>query len=181
MVKLLNNKIGILGGSFDPVHKGHLAISKIALKKIKLSKVYWIVTKKNPLKNKVHFSLDKRISLSREKIKNFKNIQVLYLDKIVKSSRSINIINYLIKKKKMKNIYFIIGSDILMDLHKWKSWKKIVKLIKLVVFYRKGYGRKSKNSIVAKHLKNKKIIYINNKPINISSSLLRKKLLKNGP
>ena len=79
----------------------------------------------------------------------------------------------------MKNIHFIIGSDILIELHKWKSWKKIVKLIKLVVFYRKGYGRKGKNSIVAKYLKNKKIIYINNKPINISSSTLRKKLLKN--
>ena len=78
----------------------------------------------------------------------------------------------------MKNIYFIIGSDILMDLHKWKSWKKIVKLIKLVVFYRKGYGRKDKNSTVSKYLKNKNITYINNKPINISSTILRNKLKK---
>ena len=41
------NEIGILGGSFDPAHKGHLRISEIAIKKIKLEKVYWIVTKKN--------------------------------------------------------------------------------------------------------------------------------------
>jgi nicotinic acid mononucleotide adenylyltransferase len=67
----------------------------------------------------------------------------------------------------------------LAELHKWKSWKKIVKTIKLVVFYRRGYGRKSKQSIVAKYLKNKNIIYINNKPINISSTILRKKLKKN--
>tara|TARA_B100000767_G_scaffold178393_1_gene166667 strand:- start:3306 stop:3845 length:540 start_codon:yes stop_codon:yes gene_type:complete len=177
MVKPYNKFIGILGGSFDPVHKGHVTISKIALKKIKLHKIYWIITKKNPLKKKAHFPIEKRIQLAKGSAKNFKDIEVLYLEKIVKSSRSINIINYF-RKKKSKNIYFIIGSDILLELHKWKSWKKIVKLIKLVVFYRKGYGRKSKNSIVAKYLKNKNIIYIDNKPINISSTILRNKLKK---
>ena len=91
----------------------------------------------------------------------------------MKSSRSIDIINYLINKKKLKNIYFIIGSDNLINFHKWKSWKKIAKLTKLIVFSRKGYDRKSKKSIVAKYLKNK-IIFINNKPIIISSSKLRK-------
>ena len=48
-------KIGILGGTFDPPHKGHLYISKIALKKLKLNKLIWIVTKKNPLKKKTLF------------------------------------------------------------------------------------------------------------------------------
>ena len=179
MVKLYNKLIGVLGGSFDPVHKGHLAVSKIALKKIKLNKIYWIVTKKNPLKNKAHFSLEKRLNLAKKASKNLNKIEVLYLDKIVKSSRSINIINYLLKKKKLNNIHFIIGSDILIELHKWKSWKKILKLIKLVVFYREGYDRKNKNSIVAKYLKNNNIIYINNKPIKISSTVLRNRLKKN--
>ena len=45
-------KIGILGGTFDPPHKGHLYISKIVLKKLKLNKLIWVVTKKNPLKQK---------------------------------------------------------------------------------------------------------------------------------
>ena len=57
MVKISNKSIGLLGGSFDPVHKGHLAISKIALKKIKLKKIYWLITKQNPFKEKVHFTL----------------------------------------------------------------------------------------------------------------------------
>ena len=178
MVKILNKAIGVLGGSFDPVHVGHLTISKIALKKIRLNKIYWIVTKKNPFKKKTYFSLKERLNLARKAAKNSKKIHVLYVDELINSSRSINIINYLIERKKMKNIHYIIGSDILIELHKWKSWKKIVKLIKLVVFYRKGYGRKSKNSIVAKYLKNKNIIYIKNKPIEISSTILRNKLKK---
>ena len=79
------------------------------------------------------------------------------------------------KNKKPKDLYFIVGSDILLNFHRWHSWKKIVKLTKLIVFSRKGYDRKSKKSIVAKYLKNK-IIFIKNKPIAISSSKLRKKI-----
>jgi len=178
MVKLSKKSIGLLGGSFDPVHKGHLTISKITLKKIKLDKIYWLITKKNPFKKKVHFSLNQRVRLAKEATKNLNKIQVLYLDKIVKSSRSINLVNYLIKKKKIKNIYFIIGSDILVELHKWKSWKKLLKLTKLIVFSRKGYDKKSGNSTVFKYLKNKNTIYIKNKPIIISSSFIRNKLIK---
>ena len=179
MAKLLNKSIGLLGGSFDPVHKGHLTISKITLRKIKLDRIYWLVTKKNPFKKSAYFSLEDRVMLAKKATRNFKKIKVLYLDKTVKSSNSINLVNYFVKKKKISNIYFIIGSDILLNLHKWKSWKKLVKLTKLVVFSRKGYDKKSKNSIVAKFLKNKNIIYIKNKPINISSTLIRKKIIKN--
>ena len=179
MVKLYNKSIGVLGGSFDPVHKGHLTISKIALKKVKLDKIYWLIAKKNPFKKKAHFSIKSRIKLAKKASKNIKKIKVLYLDQIVQSSRSIDLINHLIKKKKLNNIYFIIGSDILIELHKWKSWKKLVKSTKLVVFSRKGYDKNSKNSIVAKYLKNKNIIYIKNKPITISSTLIRNKLIKN--
>ena len=179
MVKILNKSIGLLGGSFDPVHKGHLIISEIALRKINLDKIYWLITKKNPFKKKNYFSLKDRIKLAKEATKKLKKIEILYLDKIVKSSRSINLINYFVQKKKIKNIYFIIGSDILIELHKWKSWKKLVKLTNLVVFSRKGYDKKSKKSIVAKYLKNKNITYIKNKPIVISSTSIRKKLVKN--
>ena len=175
MVRIVNESTGILGGSFDPAHKGHLSISKIAIKKMKLKKVLWIITKQNPFKSKTLYPLSKRIAKAKEIAKKTKKINVIYLDKIVRSSRSINIINYLIDKKKQKNIYFIIGSDNLIKFHKWKSWKKIVKLTKLIVFSRKGYDRRGKNSKVAKYLKNK-IIFIKNKPIIISSTKLRKKI-----
>ena len=172
MVRFLNNSVGILGGSFDPVHKGHLMISKIAIKKVKLSKVLWVVTKQNPFKGKTFYSLNQRIKKARKITKSTKKIQVMYLDKVASSSRSINILRYLISKKKLKNIYYIIGSDNLINFHKWKSWKKIVKLTKLVVFSRKGYDKKSKKSKVAKYLK-KNIIFIKIKPILVSSTKLR--------
>ena len=174
MVKASNKSVGLLGGSFDPAHKGHLIISKIAIKKINLNTILWIVTKQNPFKGKAYNSLSQRISEAKKISKKNKKIKVIHLDKTIKSSRSINTINYLINKKKLKNIYFILGADNLIKFHKWKSWKKIVKLSKLIVFSRRGYDRKSKKSIVAKYLKNK-IIFINNKPIEISSTLLRKK------
>ena len=176
MVKASNKTIGLVGGTFDPAHKGHVAITKIAIKKLKLSKVFWIVTKKNPFKDNPYYSLSQRLKKAKELTKGIKKIQVIHLDKRVNSSRSINIINYLVNRKKLKNIYFIIGADNLINFHKWKDWKRIVKLTKLIVFSRKGYDRKGSKSTVTKYYKNK-ITFIKNRPIVISSTKLRKKLI----
>ena len=178
MAKYQINKIGILGGTFDPPHKGHLAISKIALKKLKLDKVYWIITKKNPFKQKTYYTLKERLKKTKKILKKIEKIEVLYLDKKLNSSRSIDIIKFIRSKKKPKNLYFLIGSDILTDFHNWKSWKKIVKLVKLIVFSRKGYDKKISKTIVVNYINKKNIIFINNKPIKISSTLLRKKMKK---
>ena len=107
MTRFLDKSVGVLGGSFDPAHKGHLIISKLAIKKIKLSKILWIVTKQNPLKGKTFYSLSERIAKAKKIVKKTKKIQVIHLDNFAGSPRSINIIRYLIVKKKLKNIYFI--------------------------------------------------------------------------
>ena len=172
MANIQKKYIGLLGGSFDPAHKGHLGISKIALKKFKIKKIYWVITKKNPFKNKTLYSLEERIKFAKKISKTQKKIESIYLDNIIKSSRIIDVINYFIKKKKIKNIYFIIGSDNLLRFHKWKSWKKIVKLVKLIVFSRRGYDRKGMKSVVVKNFKNK-IIFIKSKYITISSTQLK--------
>ena len=174
MANIQKKKIGLLGGSFDPAHKGHLSISKIAIKKLKLKKIYWVITKKNPFKNKTFYSLDERIEYSKKITRTQKKIKIIYLDNIIKSSRIVDVINYFIKKKKIKNIFFLIGSDNLLQFHRWKNWKKIVKLVNLIVFSRKGYDRKGMKTIVAKNFKNR-IIFIKNKPISISSTQLKKR------
>ena len=178
MASIRKKYIGLLGGSFDPAHKGHLGISKIAIKKFKLKKVYWVITKKNPFKNKTFYSLEERIKYAKKISRTQKKIQTVYLDNIIKSSRVIDVINYFIKKKNIKNIYFIIGSDNLIRFHKWKSWKKIVKLVKLIVFSRRGYDRKGMKSMVVKNFKNK-IIFVKNKHIAISSSQLKSQTKSN--
>ena len=172
MPNIQKTYIGLLGGSFDPAHKGHLNISKIAVRKLQLKKIYWVITKKNPFKNETFYTLDERIKCAKKISRTQKKIQTIHLENIVKSSRTIDMINYFIKKKKIKNIYFIIGSDNLIRFHKWKSWKKIVKLVKLIVFSRKGYDRKGMKSIVVKNFKNK-IIFIKNKYSTVSSTQLK--------
>ena len=174
MASIQKKYIGLLGGSFDPAHKGHLGISRIAIKKLKLKKIYWVITKKNPFKNETFYSLDERINYAKKITKVQKKIQTIYLDDIINSSRIIDVINYFKRKKKIQNIFFIIGSDNLIRFHKWKSWKKIVKIVKLIVFSRKGYDRKSMKSTVVKNYKNR-IIFIKNKPISISSTQLKKR------
>jgi nicotinate-nucleotide adenylyltransferase len=174
MLETKKKGIGIFGGSFDPPHKGHIKISKISLKKIKLKKIYWIITKKNPFKKKTYFSLKQRMQKSNQSLKKLNDVKVLYLEERIRSSRMIKVIDYFRKTKKKNDLYLILGSDNLIHFHKWTSWKKIVKLSKLVVFSRRGYDKKSKDSTVVKYLDKKNIIFINNKLIDISSSEIKK-------
>ncbi len=167
-------KIGILGGTFDPPHKGHLYISKFALKKLKLNKLIWIVTKKNPLKKKPYLSTKERINLSKKMTEKEKKIFVKYYDDKIKSINTFNLLNYIKKKNQKTTLFFLIGADNLAKFHKWKNWKKIPKLAKIAVFPRQNYSIKSLNSIASKKLSKKDLIYISSKKINISSSLIRK-------
>ena len=168
------NKIGILGGTFDPPHKGHLYISKIALKRLKLNKLMWIVTKKNPLKRKPYLSTKVRINLSKAMTKKEKKIFVRYFDDKVKSINTFNLLNYIKKKNQKTKLFFLIGADNLAKFHKWNNWKKIPKLAKIAVFPRQNYSIKSLSPIISKKLNKKDFIYINSKKMNISSSLIRK-------
>ena len=146
MLKSQNKSVGIFGGSFDPPHIGHVKISKIALKKLKLKKIYWLITKKNPFKKKPFFSLQKRVLEAKKATKKLKNVKVVYVEDKIRSSRMIKAIYYFLKVKKEVNLYLILGSDNLITFHKWTNWKKIAKLVKIVVFSRKGYDIKSNKS-----------------------------------
>ena len=138
MIQAKNNGIAILGGSFDPPHKGHLKISFLSLKKLKIKKVLWLLTKKNPFKKKPYFSLKERVNACKK-----------------------------------INIYFLMGSDNLLSFHTLVSWKKILNVCTLVVFSRKGFDKKAKKSVIIRYLKNNNIIFVKNKKINVSSTVLR--------
>ena len=174
MIKSRNNRIGILGGSFDPPHFGHLEISKLAIKKLLLDQIYWCVTKKNPFKKKTFFSLTTRIKNSKLLTNKVEKIKIKFFEDRIKSVNTIDLIKYL-KKKNKKNIFFlIIGSDNLIKFHKWKNWKLLLELIEIVVFSRKDYDKKAKKSVMMKQVK--KITFIRNKHVNISSTQIRKEI-----
>ena len=174
----MSKKIGILGGTFDPPHKGHLSISLLSIKKLKLRYLIWAITKKNPFKKEPMLSLNKRIMLSKQMTSSFKNIKVKTYDKIIKSSETINLINYLKKKYKNTEFFFVIGSDNLVGLHKWKDWKKLSKKCRITVFPRQGFVTKSLKSKAFKTLGNQNLLLIKSKIVNISSSKLRKNYLR---
>ena len=172
-MSLKKNKIGILGGSFDPAHKGHLAISKEAAKRFKLKQVIWAITRKNPLKKKSNTSLQQRIKGCKKIIKKTNFIKIKFYEDIIKSNKTISLINHLSKNKK-DEIYFLMGADNLINFHKWHKWKTISQKCNIVVFDRHGYKKKSLNSMTFKRLNHKNLKFVEFNKVNISSSQIRK-------
>ena len=179
MVKLENKlkpekiKIGILGGTFDPAHKGHLEISKQAKKRFGLKNIVWAITKKNPFKDESKSNLRSRIQFAKKIIGRNDYIKIKFYEERIGSNKTIDLIKYLEKSKKFE-IYFIMGADNLVDFHKWYKWRSISKKCNILVFDRLGYKAKSLKSITFKQINEKKLRFINFKKVNISSSQLRK-------
>ena len=191
----IQNNLGILGGTFDPPHKGHLHISKLVIKKLYLTTLYWAITKQNPLKKTTpHNNENKRKTLCRQLTKNEKKIKLFNTSDVKNSNLTINILRKIKKKiTKKTNLFFIIGADNLVQLHQWKDYKKIFSLCTVVVMNRIGYKKPALTSPAAKRFRKTKIsldtllkigpkqkewVYINNKGINVSSSRLRISLYK---
>ena len=168
------NKIGILGGTFDPAHKGHLSISKEAKKRFGIDKIIWAVTKKNPFKGKSSLSLDKRIKYAKKITQNNLFIKVKYFEDKIKSNRTIDLIKNIKKNNKNTDIYFLMGADSLINFHKWKSSDLISSICTVLVFDRDRYKAKSLDSVSFKKYNKKSIKFVEFNKVNISSSKLRK-------
>ncbi len=174
MRRIKYKKIGILGGTFDPAHQGHIKISIEAKKKFNLDKIYWAITKKNPFKNTSSKKLIDRLAYAKKlNIKN-KFISVKCYENKIQSNKSIDLIKYFKKTYKNNKIYFIMGADNLIHFHKWEKWSQIPKLCEILVFDRFKYKSKSLKSKSYRKLANKGLRFINFKKVNISSSKLRK-------
>ena len=166
-------KIGILGGSFDPAHKGHLAISKEAKKRFKLEKIIWAVTKKNPLKAESKTPISKKIKDCKKIIGMNSFIKVKFYENIIKSNKTIDLINYF-KKNKNIEIFFLMGADNLISFHRWHKSELISQKCNIIVFDRHGYKKNSLKSKTFKQLSKANLEFIEFNKVNISSSQLRK-------
>ena len=174
LFKKNHKKIGILGGTFDPAHKGHLEISKQAKKKYKLNYVIWAITKKNSLKKKSKTKLITRIKFAKKIIGFNKFIKIRFYENIIKSNKTIDLISHIKRKNDTLDLYFIMGADNLINFHRWHKWKSISQKCNILVFDRQGYKAKSLKSITFKRLNQKSLDFIKFKKVNISSSQLRK-------
>ena len=170
--KIIKN-IGLLGGSFDPPHEGHIAISTTAKKKFKLDHIIWAITKKSPFKKKSKLNLKERVKLSKKIIKFNKFIKIKYFEDLIESNKTTDLIDYLYKSKKYE-LFFLIGADNLIKFHKWHKWKNILKKSKLIVFDRHGYKKGCLNSKTYKNSDKKTVTFVKFNKVNISSSQLRK-------
>ena len=172
-LKLEKIKIGILGGTFDPAHKGHLEVSKQAKKIFGLKNIVWAITKQNPFKDESKSNLRSRMHFAKKIIGKINYIKVKFYEEKIGSNRTIDLINHLSKEKK-NEIYFIMGADNLINFHKWYKWKSIVKKSNILVFDRQGYKTKSLKSVTFNKTNNKSLTFVNFDKVNISSSQLRK-------
>ena len=166
-------KIGILGGTFDPAHKGHLEISKQAKKRFGLKNIVWAITKQNPFKDETKSDLRSRIQFAKKIIDKNNYIKIKFYEEKIGSNRTIDLIKYLSKEKK-NEIYFIMGADNLIDFHKWHKWKSIIKKCNILIFDRQGYKAKSLKSVTFNETNNKNLTFVRFNKVNISSSQLRK-------
>ena len=130
--------VGILGGTFDPPHEGHLFISKFAKIKLDVGEVWWIVTTTNPLKkNKVDYK--KRLKKVKRFLMNH-HIKVLEIQDLSKNTYTVDLLEYLFKKFPQKKFIWLMGADNLFNFHLWRDWKKIFYNIPIAIFDRPSYS-----------------------------------------
>jgi len=181
--------IGLLGGSFDPPHKGHLYISLEAKKILKLDEIWWLVTPQNPLKINQPASYSERVKNCKILTKN-KPIKIKEIEKKINSQFSYQTIKYLNNHYKYIKFVWLMGADNLINFHQWQNAHRIFNEIPIVVFRRYGYNQQALKSYISNlyknfRLKNKNIhidnfnqlpawTIIQNKEIRISSTEIRK-------
>ena len=142
-------RIGLLGGSFNPAHAAHRHISLTALKRLGLDQVWWLVTPGNPLKaGAKQPSLEKRVAAARE-VAHHPRIVVTGFEGARKSPYTVDTLKFL--KQRFPGVHFVwlMGADNLAELHHWRDWPELFRLVPIAVFDRPGFRLKAMSSRAA--------------------------------
>jgi len=131
-------RIGLFGGTFDPPHLAHLAASLLALKRLRLDRVWWLVTPGNPLKNTRGLApLNSRIAAARA-LTHHPRIDVTGIEAVINTRYTYDTISWLIARCPRVRFVWIMGADNLRSFHRWQNWRGISKLVPIVVVDRLG-------------------------------------------
>ena len=174
-------KIGLFGGTFDPIHIGHMILMENVINNLNLDKIY-VLPNSNPphkLENK-KTALNLRLKMVKEAIKDNPKLEINdydYRDNEI--HYTFETINYFKKSYPNDEFFFIMGEDSFLDIEKWKNYKEILKE-NLIIFKRysnKNFSLISKINQVRKY--NKNIYLIDNIALDISSTLIRNLVKEN--
>lgn len=171
-------KLGIMGGTFDPIHLAHIYIAEEAKRQLNLDKVLFMPAGSQPLKiNKNVTKASLRLEMVKEAIKGIDYFEVSDYE-IKKKGMSYTYLTVENFKAPNRKVFFITGADCLMDLEMWNGVNRIFNACEFVVFTRPGYDEKKlkaqKMKIEEKY--NKKVILIHVNSPNISSTMIREKI-----
>jgi nicotinate-nucleotide adenylyltransferase len=132
-------RIGLLGGSFNPAHETHRAVSLLALKRLGLDRVWWLVTPGNPLKdNRSLPPLAERIAQART-VARSPFIEVTGIEAILGTTFTYDTVSRLRSCYPAVRFVFLMGADILAEFHRWKRWRDLAGKIPLAVIDRAGW------------------------------------------
>lgn len=145
-------RIGLLGGSFNPPHDAHRAISLFALKRLKLDRIWWLVSPGNPLKRgQALHTLDDRVAAA-EKIANDPRIDVSCLEAVIGTRYTMDTISYLRRRCSGVRFVWIMGADNLAQFNRWESWRRIADLVPIAVIDRPPDSFRALSSVAAQTL-----------------------------
>jgi len=165
-----NKKIGILGGTFNPPHIGHLVLAKEAYEKLGLDKIFFIPTNIPPHKESQNVKARDRLNMVKLIAKLDPHFEALDIEiKRGGVSYTIDTVKELKEKFKYEEFFLIVGSDLANDFESWKYFDKLRKLVKIVVAKRKSFPLKNKDNFI--------ILKVTQ--IDVSSSYIRN-LIKKG-
>lgn len=130
--------VGLFGGSFNPPHRGHALVAEIALRRLGLDRLWWMVTPGNPLKSRNELaSLSERIALS-EALTHDPRIQVTAFEQSLSTSYTADTLAYVKARNPHVHFIWIMGADSLGTFHKWQQWQEIACTFPIAVIDRPG-------------------------------------------
>ncbi len=142
-------KIGLLGGSFNPAHEGHRHISLLALKRLQLDQVWWLVSPQNPLKDLTGMApLGQRLAGAKAMTRH-PRIRASDLESRLGTLYTVDTLAALRRRWPRHGFVWLMGADNLVQLPRWHRWSEIVEMVPMAIFNRPGQGHRALAGVVA--------------------------------